>query len=98
MNTSAKLLTAALAITASVSIPRIAVAQNCNYYAGQASNGQTINVDLCSTRRVSDRSVDFVYFLGSERIYSQANVRQEPGQCFLRRPSIVRSLKQLRQC
>lgn len=73
MNTSAKLLTAALAIAASVSVPRIAVAQNCNYYAGQASNGKPINVDLCSTQRVSDRSLDFVYFLGSEKIYSQAN-------------------------
>ncbi len=50
-----------------------AVAQNCNYYAGRAVGGQSINVDLCSVRRASARSVDFVYYLGSERIQSQAN-------------------------
>ena len=48
-------------------------AQTCGYYTGQASGGQAINVDLCSISQASQRSVDFVYFLGSERIQSQAN-------------------------
>ena len=48
-------------------------AQMCGYYTGQASGGQNINVDLCSISQASQRSVDFVYFLGSERIQSQAN-------------------------
>ncbi|PSB27073.1 hypothetical protein C7B82_17540 [Stenomitos frigidus ULC18] len=49
------------------------VAQSCNYYAGQAVGGQSLNVDLCSITRASAKSVDFVYYLGQERIQSQAN-------------------------
>ena len=62
MNTSAKLLTAALTIAASFSVPKIADAQNRNYYAGQASNGQSITIDLDSVKKVSDRSANFVYY------------------------------------
>ena len=50
-------------------------AQTCGYYAGQASGGQSINVDLCSISQASAQSVDFVYYLGSERIQSQANCK-----------------------
>lgn len=73
MNTSAKLLTAALTIAASFSVPKIADAQNRNYYAGQASNGQSITIDLDSVKKVSDRSANFVYYLGNEKISAQAN-------------------------
>jgi hypothetical protein len=48
-------------------------AQTCDYYAGQAVGGQSINVNLCSISQASQRSVNFVYFLGDERIQSQAN-------------------------
>jgi hypothetical protein len=51
----------------------VASAQSCNYFAGTAVNGKSVNVDLCSISIPSDRSVDFVYYLGSERIQSQAN-------------------------
>jgi hypothetical protein len=50
-----------------------AQAQTCGYYAGQASGGQSINVNLCSISRASYRSIDFVYYLGNERVQSQAN-------------------------
>lgn len=49
------------------------VAQSCNYFAGNAVGGQEINLDTCSISRASHRSVDFVYYLGSEKIVSQAN-------------------------
>lgn len=48
-------------------------AQPCNYFAGTASTGQSINVDLCSISQASTQSVDFTYYLGNERITSQAN-------------------------
>ena len=50
-----------------------AIAQTCNYYAGQAVDGQSINVDLCSISRASYRSADFVYHLGNDRVQSQVN-------------------------
>jgi len=48
-------------------------AQTCNYFAGEAIGGQSINVDLCSISRASSNSVDFTYYLSKERIESQAN-------------------------
>jgi hypothetical protein len=56
-----------------IAIPSPSEAQTCNYYAGRAVGGQNLNVDLCSIIRASARSVDFVYYLGNERIQSQAN-------------------------
>lgn len=50
-----------------------ASAQTCNYFAGTAVTGQSVNVDLCSISVASYQSVDFVYYLGNERIDSQAN-------------------------
>jgi hypothetical protein len=49
------------------------LAQSCNYFAGTAVGGQNINVDTCSISRASSRSVDFVYYLGNEKVTSQAN-------------------------
>ncbi len=48
-------------------------AQTCNYFAGKAMGKQSVNVDLCSISRASSNSVDFVYYLGTERVDSQAN-------------------------
>jgi len=48
-------------------------AQTCNYFAGTAIGGQSVNVDLCSISRASSTSVDFTYYLAKERIESQAN-------------------------
>jgi len=56
-----------------VGTPSPAMAQNCSYYAGQAVGGQSINVELCSISKASTRSMDFVYYLGNERVQSQAN-------------------------
>jgi hypothetical protein len=48
-------------------------AQLCNYFAGTAVAGQNVNVDICSISRASYQSVDFVYYLGKEKVISQAN-------------------------
>jgi hypothetical protein len=52
---------------------QIKIASSQIYNAGQSSNGQSIKVDLGSISRASYRSVDFVYYLGNERVQSQAN-------------------------
>ncbi|OIP71939.1 MAG: hypothetical protein AUK48_11720 [Oscillatoriales cyanobacterium CG2_30_44_21] len=49
------------------------VAQSCNYFAGKAAGGQEINLDTCSISRASYRSIDFIYYLGNEKVVSQAN-------------------------
>jgi len=61
------------AIAASLIASEPAAAQSCNYYVGRAVGGQAINIDTCSITRASYRSVNFVYYLGSERVESQAN-------------------------
>lgn len=48
-------------------------AQSCNYFAGTSVGGQNINVDTCSISRASYQSLDFVYYLGNEKVISQAN-------------------------
>ncbi|MBW4519462.1 MAG: hypothetical protein KME16_07140 [Scytolyngbya sp. HA4215-MV1] len=53
--------------------PQSVQAQTCNYSAGRAIGGQSVNVDLCSISQASSRSIDFVYYLGNERVQSQAN-------------------------
>ncbi|OLP19966.1 hypothetical protein BST81_02505 [Leptolyngbya sp. 'hensonii'] len=53
--------------------PPKAQAESCNYFAGTAVAGQAVNVDLCSISRASARSVNFVYYLGNEKVVSQAN-------------------------
>lgn len=50
-----------------------AIAQSGTAYMGTAAGGQSINLDLGSIRQVSSASLDFVYFLGNERVYAQAN-------------------------
>ena len=51
------------------------LAQASNFYAGTASNGQPVNLDLESIRSVSASSADFVYYLGGSRVAAQANCR-----------------------
>lgn len=48
-------------------------AQSCNVYMGQAVTGASINVDRCSIRRASERSVNFTYYLGQMKINAQAH-------------------------
>ena len=56
-----------------------AIAQTCNYYAGQAVDGQSINVDLCSISRASYRSADFVYHLGKESMQAVRKRKDTSG-------------------
>jgi hypothetical protein len=60
----------------SVSDQPTALAQSCNYFAGTAVNGKSVNVDLCSISIPSDRSVDFTYYLEADKIVSQANCQK----------------------
>lgn len=64
---------AALTTTLTVGIGAIAPAQADSFYAGTASNGQPVRVDTDSINRASSRSVNFIYYLGEERIFAQAN-------------------------
>lgn len=52
-----------------------ALAQYCPdlIYMGNAVTGASVNVDGCSVTWVSDRSVDFTYYLGGQEIYAQAH-------------------------
>ncbi|HBC42523.1 MAG TPA: hypothetical protein DCZ88_11680 [Pseudanabaena sp.] len=61
------------AIASCLIVSEPTVAQSCNYYVGKAVEGQTINIDTCSISRANYRSVNFVYYLGSDRVESQAN-------------------------
>jgi len=64
---------AALTTTLTVGIGAIAPAQAESFYAGNASNGQPVRVDTDSINRASSRSVNFIYYLGEERIFAQAH-------------------------
>ena len=66
-------LLTAVATTLTVGLGVIAPAQAAPFYAGTASNGQSIRVDTDSINRVSSRSVNFIYYLGEERIFAQAH-------------------------
>ena len=46
---------------------------SCNYAAGSAVGGQAISVDLCSVTAKGTKSVGFVYYLGNERVESEAD-------------------------
>ncbi|MEY3867998.1 MAG: hypothetical protein RLZZ338_1889 [Cyanobacteriota bacterium] len=73
ISTSIGLFISSLFLGTVFSPNQIAKAQNCNYYAGKAVGGQSVNVDLCSISRASYKSIDFVYYLGEKRVESQAN-------------------------
>lgn len=73
ISTSIGLFISSLFLGTVFSPHQIAKAQNCNYYAGKAVGGQSVNVDLCSISRASYKSIDFVYYLGEKRVESQAN-------------------------
>ncbi len=61
------------AMPESFGIPHLLLAQGCNVYFGRAVTGASIYLDTCTARRVSDENVRFVYYLGNERVESQAN-------------------------
>jgi hypothetical protein len=65
-----------------MALPSPAQSQGCNYYTGTSSSGQPINIDRCSIARTSDRSVNFAYTLGSERMYAQANCESRSWMTF----------------
>jgi hypothetical protein len=56
-----------------LTMPIAVMAQSSLRYLGTAAGGQPVRLDMASINRVSYRSVDFVYYLGSEELYSQAN-------------------------
>jgi hypothetical protein len=62
-----------LLVALTICSERDANAQLNNFYAGTASNGQAVNVDLGSIRQVSATSLDFTYYLGNSRVSAQAN-------------------------
>ncbi len=66
---------AAIALTTGLTIgtSTIAQAQTDTYYAGVASNGLAVQVETDSIHRMSDRNVNFVYYLGGEQIFAQAD-------------------------
>jgi len=41
--------------------PNIVLAQTCNYFAGTAVTGKSVNIDLCSIVPASSRSVNSVF-------------------------------------
>jgi len=57
-------LSLTMVIGASWAKPNIVLAETCNYFAGTAVTGKSVNIDLCSIVLASSRSVDFVYYLG----------------------------------
>jgi hypothetical protein len=73
MTNRSNLLAIGLPIAVSLSLTHPAAAQTSNYYAGQAVDGRSVNVDLQSISRASARSVNFTYYLGDERVDAQAN-------------------------
>ena len=46
---------------------------SCNYFAGKAVEGQSVNVDLCSVSPRSSGAIAFSYSLGSQQMDSDAN-------------------------
>ncbi len=48
-------------------------ARTSNYYTGKALGGQSINLEANSISQLNYPSVTFVYYLGNQRIRSQAN-------------------------
>ena len=46
---------------------------SCNYFAGKAIEGQSVNVDLCSVSPKSSGAIAFSYSLGSQQMDSEAN-------------------------
>jgi serine/threonine protein kinase, bacterial len=46
---------------------------SCNYFTGNAVAGQTVNVDLCSITNNGSEKIRFTYYLGNQRMDSEAN-------------------------
>ncbi|MEO1620648.1 MAG: hypothetical protein AAFU53_06395 [Cyanobacteria bacterium J06632_3] len=65
----------AVATPAAVPHATAAAAPTCNHNfpAGAAVGGQIITVDTCSVKAGNPRAIDFVYYLGAEKIESSAD-------------------------
>lgn len=65
----------AAAPTAAPAAAPVAAAPACNYNfpAGSAVGGQAVTVDTCSVKAGNPRSIEFVYYLGQEKIESSAD-------------------------
>ena len=65
------------AVAAPAAAPQetVAAAPTCNHNfpAGAAVGGQIITVDTCSVKAGNPRAIDFVYYLGPEKIESSAD-------------------------
>ncbi len=57
----------------SKTVPSQSTIPSCNYFAGKAVNGESVNVDLCSVSQESSGTIAFVYSLASQRMESTAN-------------------------
>ncbi len=75
-------LSLGLIAAASLSIQKPLNSQSCEVYMGQAVTGASVNVDRCSIRQVSDRSIDFTYYLGQMSIQAQAHCRENSWTTF----------------
>ena len=75
MTLFSRLLLSCVSLTVGYATP--AIAQNNTYYAGQATGGQSIIVDLDSIYSVNHYDARFVYFFAGEPIPSQRIVRVE---------------------
>lgn len=71
-----------LVLAATLGLQRPLNSQSCEVYMGQAVTGARVNVDRCSIRQVSNRSVDFTYYLGQMRIQAQAHCRENSWTTF----------------
>jgi hypothetical protein len=57
----------------STTVSTRSTSSSCNYYAGRAVEGQSVNVNLCSVTPKSSGAIAFVYTLGSKRMESEAD-------------------------
>ena len=76
------LLPLGLLLAATLGIQKPLNSQSCEVYMGQAVTGASVNVDGCSIRQVSERSIDFTYSLGQMRIQAQAHCQENTWTTF----------------
>ncbi|EDX87427.1 hypothetical protein S7335_5137 [Synechococcus sp. PCC 7335] len=71
MNSISKLFASCIGLTVGYAAP--AIAQSNTYYAGQATGGQSVVVDLDSIYSIDRDDTRFIYFFAGEPIPSQAH-------------------------
>lgn len=75
-------MAAVLGLGAMLSCATPSSAQSSLIDLGSAVGGQRVRLDLDSIQPVSDRSVDFTYYLGNDARYSQANCANQTWTTF----------------